>query len=106
MAKAGEKSSVHRGVPRDLAVVPIMEQGKVPGIGVHAGLWTSEALRLPPDEVPVLRRRLQQLDEDFGFDAKGHSGKALRHAMASLPRDLLITINYESVRSLVMMAMS
>ncbi|MFL6774473.1 MAG: NAD-glutamate dehydrogenase, partial [Sphingomicrobium sp.] len=106
MAKAERKSTVHRRVPLDLVVVPIREKGKVVGIGVHAGLWTSEALRLPPEEVPVLRRRLQQLDEDFGFDPKGHSGKALRHAVASLPRDLLITIEYESVRSLVMMAMS
>jgi glutamate dehydrogenase len=106
MAKAERKSTVHRRVPLDLVVVPVIEHDKVVGIGVHAGLWTSEALRVPPEEVPVLRRRLQQLDEDFGFDPKGHSGKALRHAVASLPRDLLITIEYESVRDLVMMAMS
>ena len=106
MAKAERKSTVHRRVPLDLAVVPIHENGQVTGIGVHAGLWTSEALRVPPEEVPVIRRRLKQLDEDFGFDPKGHSGKALRHSVASLPRDLLITIDYESMRSLVMMAMS
>jgi glutamate dehydrogenase len=106
MAKAERKSTVHRRVPLDLVVVPIREKGKVVGIGVHAGLWTSEALRLPPEEVPVLRLRLKQLDEDFGFDPKGHSGKALRHAVASLPRDLLITITHDSLRALVMMAMS
>jgi len=106
MAKAERKSTVHRRVPLDLVVVPLKEKGKVAGIGVHAGLWTSEALRVPPEEVPVLRRRLDQLDADFGFDPKGHSGKALRHAVASLPRDLLITIEYESVRDLVMTAMS
>jgi glutamate dehydrogenase len=106
MAKAERKSTVHRRVPLDLVVVPIREKGKVVGIGVHAGLWTSEALRAPPEEVPVLRGRLDQLDKDFGFDAKGHSGKALRHAVASLPRDLLITIDHESVRALVMIAMS
>ena len=106
MAKAERKSTVHRRVPLDLVVVPVCEGGKVAGIGVHAGLWTSEALRVPPEEVPLLRRRLKQLDEDFGFDPKGHSGKALRHAIGSLPRDLLITVDYDSVRSLVMMAMS
>src|SRR5205085_11954915 len=86
--------------------VPIVEKGKVAGIGVHAGLWTSEALRVPPESVPVLRERLQQLAGDFGFDPKGHSGKALRHAVASLPRDLVIAVDYESLRNLVMMAMS
>lgn len=57
MAKAERKSTVHRRVPLDLVVVPV-GAGKVEGIGVHAGLWTSEALRVPPEEVPVLRRRL------------------------------------------------
>src|SRR5438067_6354298 len=106
MAKAERKSTVHRRVPLDLVVVPARDDGKVAGIGVHAGLWTSEALRVPPENVPVLRRRLQQLDKDFGFDPKGHSGKAMRHAVASLPRDVLITIEYESLRDLVMVAMS
>jgi len=106
MAKAERKSTVHRRVPLDLVVVPIHEAGKVVGIGVHAGLWTSEALRVPPEDVPVLRERLKQLDRDFGFDPKGHSGKALRHAVASLPRDLVIAIDYGELRDLVMMAMS
>jgi glutamate dehydrogenase len=106
MAKAERKSTVHRRVPLDLVVVPIRDKDKVVGIGVHAGLWTSEALRVPPEEVPVLRERLKQLDKDFEFDPKGHSGKALRHAVASLPRDLVIAIDYDSLRDLVMMAMS
>ena len=106
MAKAERKSSVHRRVPLDLVVVPILENGKVTGIGVHAGLWTSQALTLPAEEVPVLRRRLEELDKLFGFDPKGHSGKALRHSVASLPRDLLLTIDHDSVNELVMMAMS
>ncbi|MBV9528313.1 NAD-glutamate dehydrogenase domain-containing protein, partial [Sphingomonas sp.] len=58
------------------------------------------------EEVPLLRRRLETLDKDFGFDPKGHSGKALRHAVASLPRDLLINLSLDSMRDLVMMAMS
>jgi glutamate dehydrogenase len=106
MAKAERKSTVHRRVPLDLVVVPIRENGKVTAIGVHAGLWTSEALRVQPGKVPVLRERLKQLDKDFGFDPKGHSGKALRHAVASLPRDLVIAIDYEELLDLVMMAMS
>ena len=106
MAKAERQSTVHRRVPLDLVVIPLKDKGKVAGIGVHAGLWTSEALRVPPESVPVLRARLKQLAQDFGFDPKGHSGKALRHAVASLPRDLVIAVDYDSLRNLVMMAMS
>ena len=56
MAKADRKSTVHRRVPLDLVVVPVRENGEVTGIGVHAGLWTSQALTIPVEEVPVLRR--------------------------------------------------
>jgi hypothetical protein len=35
--------------------------------------------------VPLLRRRLQQLEREFGFAPSGHSGKALRHAVTALP---------------------
>ncbi len=106
IAKAERKSTVHRRVPLDLIVVPIREGGKITGIGVHAGLWTSQALIQPTEDVPVLRRRLEELDKAFGFDPKGHSGKALRHAVASVPRDLLINLSPESGRDLVTMAMS
>ncbi len=106
IAKADRKSTVHRRVPLDLVVVPVREGGEMTGIGVYAGLWTSQALSVPAEEVPVLRRRLAELDREFGFDPNGHSGKALRHAMSSLPRDLLVSLAPESVKELVMTAMS
>ncbi|TFI59834.1 glutamate dehydrogenase [Sphingomonas parva] len=106
LAKAERRASVHRRVPLDLVVVPIREGGKVVAIGVHAGLWTSQALSAPVEEVPVLRERLKQLEEQFGFDPSGHSGKALRHAVTALPHDLLISLGLDSVRELVTTAMS
>ena len=106
LAKAERKSTVHRRVPMDLVVVPVREGDKVTGIGVYAGLWTSQALVHPVEDVPVLRRRLMELDQNLGFDPRGHSGKALRHAVTSLPRDLLINLAPESVRELALTAMS
>jgi glutamate dehydrogenase len=106
LAKADRASTVHRRVPLDLVVVPVRQGDKISGIGVHAGLWTSQALIEPAEDVPVLRRRLDELDAHFGFDPGGHSGKALRHAVASLPRDLLINLPLEAVRELVVTAMS
>ena len=86
--------------------MPLRDGDKISGIGVHAGLWTSQALIQPTEEVPVLRRQLKDLDKAFGFDPRGHSGKALRHALGSVPRDLLINLSPESGRDLVTMAMS
>src|SRR5512139_927940 len=106
MAKAERRSTVHRRVPLDLIVVPIRDGKEVTGIGVYAGLWTSQSLIQPTEDVPVLRRRLKQLDKEFGFDPNGHSGKALRHAIASVPRDLLVNLSEDSGRDLITMAMS
>ena len=106
LAKAERRSTVHRRVPLDLVVVPVREGGAIAGIGVFAGLWTSHALNSPAEQVPVLRERLRKLDEAFGFDPKGHSGKALRHSLSSLPRDLLVSLAFESVQRLVVTAMS
>lgn len=101
IAKADLRSPVHRRVPLDLIVVPLRERGKITGIGVHAGLWTSQALSAPIEEVPVLRRQLAELEQKFGFEPSGHSGKALRHALSSLPRDLMVNLRPEEVKSLV-----
>jgi glutamate dehydrogenase len=106
IAKADLRSPVHRRVPLDLIVVPLKNKGKITGIGVHAGLWTSQALTLPIEEVPVLRRQLADLEREFGFEPSGHNGKALRHAMASLPRDLLVNLRPKAVKDLTAMAIS
>jgi glutamate dehydrogenase len=106
LAKAERRSSVHRRVPLDLVVVPVRDGDKVTGIGVHAGLWTSEALTSPVEKVPLLSARLTQLEQEFGFDPSGHSGKALRHAVNALPHDLLVSLSMDCVRELVTTAMS
>jgi glutamate dehydrogenase len=106
VAKADRRSTIHRRVPLDLVVVPVRDGEKVTGIGVHAGLWTSEALTAPVEDVPVLRRTLQELEQEFRFDPRGHSGKALRHAVTALPRDLLVNLGREAIRELVVTAMS
>ncbi len=93
-------------MPLDLVVVPVRDGAKVTGIGVHAGLWTSEALTAPVDNVPVLRRTLNELEEEFRFDPRGHSGKALKHAVTALPRDLLVNLGRDAIRELVVTAMS
>ncbi len=106
MAKADRKSSIHRRVPLDLVAVPIREKGKIIAVGVHVGLWTSEALTAPVEQIPLLRRILKQLDESFGYTPLSHSGKALRHALSGLPHDLILNLDQDSVRKLVLAAMT
>jgi glutamate dehydrogenase len=86
LLKAARLSPVHRLVPLDLVMLRLPD-GKV---SLHAGLWTSAALRAPAEEVPILRKRLATLDRELGFAPNSHGGKALAHAVSTLPHDLLI----------------
>jgi glutamate dehydrogenase len=100
--KADRISPVHRRVPLDVVMVRLPDGT----LSVHTGLWTSEALRTSAHHVPVLRERLAKLDRDLGFSPSGHAGKALAHAISTLPHDLLISFNEEEVREAALTAMS
>jgi glutamate dehydrogenase len=106
LLKSNFISSVHRHIPLDLVVVPIRDGKNVTGLSIHAGLWTSSALNSPPDDVPGLRTRLGDLQKKFGFDPKGHAGKALEHALTTLPHDLLIAFTSEALEDVALTAMS
>lgn len=100
-------ATVHRRVPIDLVLMPIAgEDGRAGGLSIHAGLWTSAALHAAPGEVPVLRRSLKALVDKFGFDPKGHTGKAMAHALTALPHDLTTAFDEASLERLVLTAMS
>ncbi|MEO8548050.1 MAG: NAD-glutamate dehydrogenase domain-containing protein, partial [Sphingomicrobium sp.] len=100
--KADRMSPVHRHVPLDVVMVK-RPDGQ---LSVHTGLWTSEALRTPASQVPILRERLVKLDRELGFSPSSHGGKALAHAVSTLPHDLLISFNEEEVRAAALTAMS
>ncbi len=106
LLKSNQISGVHRHVPLDLALVPLRRGKKVTGLSIHAGLWTSAALKAPPQEVPVLRARLAALEAKFGFDPIGHTGKALTHALASLPHDLITAFDVGALEEVALTAMS
>jgi glutamate dehydrogenase len=97
--KSDEAGHVHRCVPSDIFVVPEANgaDGRVTGLSVHVGLWTSAALAAPPAFVPGLRAQLSALTAKFGFDPRGHDGKALVHALTTLPHDLLIAFGADDL---------
>jgi glutamate dehydrogenase len=106
VTKSSRLSTVHRRVPFDIIAIPVRRDGQIAALSVHAGLWTSEALKVLPENVPMLRQRLEQLEQELGFDPRGHAGKALRHAFGALPRDLLVSLGPSDVKKLVMTSMS
>lgn len=106
LLKSNLISPVHRRAPLDLVIAPLQEAGQITGLSIHAGLWTSAALHTPPEEVPVLRARIAALETKFGFDPRGHTGKALAHALTGLPHDLTTGFPAEALEQIALTAMS
>jgi glutamate dehydrogenase len=106
LLKADRVATVHRRLPLDMVVLPHREGPRVTGLEIHLGLWTSHALTTRPDRVPLLRRRLTDLEEELGFDPASHAGKALRHALYELPHDLIIAFPSRALKQVALTAMS
>lgn len=99
-------SAVHRRAPLEMIVLPVRKNGLFVGLSIVLGLWTSAALRAEPEQVPVLRERLRALEAKHHFAPNGHNGKALRHTLSELPRDILISVDEHNVELLALTAMS
>jgi glutamate dehydrogenase len=106
LLKADCRSTVHRRAPLDLIVTPVRQGRNITGLSIHAGLWTSAALRTAAEEIPVLRARLTALEERLGFDPKGHAGKALHHALSELPPDLVLALPVDATEQVALTAIS
>ncbi|WP_417619076.1 NAD-glutamate dehydrogenase [Parasphingorhabdus sp.] len=104
--KSNQLSTVHRHVLMDLIIVPIEEKGKITGLSITSGMWTSAALAASPESIPVLRTQHSRLLEKFEFSVAGHAGKSLTHALTSLPHDLLITFAQDDLEKLALISMS
>jgi glutamate dehydrogenase len=104
--KSSQISWVHRRVPLDLIVLPVLNGHRTTALSVHAGLWTSGALNERPEAVPVLRARLHDLVSKYGLKSAGHAGKALTHALTILPHDLSVSISVEGLEAIALATMS
>ena len=104
--KSNRVSNVHRRTPLDLFIIPVYEQGKLEGLSVHAGLWTSAGLAATPNQIPRMRTQLADLMAELGFAAQGHAGKALVHALTALPHDLLISFGDDDLERIATTMMS
>jgi glutamate dehydrogenase len=104
--KSNRISLVHRPVLLDLVILPVRDGKKLVALSLHAGIWTSAGLAATPDKVPLLRSSLTALMEKFGFDAGGHAGKTLAHALTALPHDILLGFDRETLERLALTFMS
>ncbi|MGL6291109.1 MAG: NAD-glutamate dehydrogenase, partial [Silanimonas sp.] len=103
LTKTNARATVHRPGYMDYIGVLIYDEN---GVAVaeqrFLGLYTSGAYNRRPWEIPLVRRRHDQIMERSGLAASSHSGKALRHILDTLPRDELFQSSADELYSTVM----
>lgn len=96
VAKANVKSVVHRRAYMDyIGVKRFDERGNVVGELRIVGLFTATAYTQSVREIPLLRAKVEGIDQHFGFDPYSHSGRMLENTLESYPRDDLFQIDAE-----------
>jgi glutamate dehydrogenase len=90
LTKANSRSTVHRqGYLDYIGVKRLDAKGQVLGEQRFLGLFTSAAYASHPTDIPLLRRKVNNVIVRAGLDSNGHMGKALVAILEQHPRDEL-----------------
>ncbi|PJK14397.1 glutamate dehydrogenase [Lysobacteraceae bacterium NML07-0707] len=101
LTKTNARATVHRSGYMDyIGVVTFDAKGKAVGEKRFIGLFTSSAYNSNAWDIPVVRSRCEDVLKASGLPASGHSAKALRHILQTLPRDELFQSNREELQAL------
>ncbi|MDG6348253.1 NAD-glutamate dehydrogenase [Luteimonas sp. 8-5] len=98
LTKTNARATVHRpGYMDYIGVLKFDKDGRPAAEQRFLGLYTSSAYSRRPWEIPLVRERHEYVMRKSGLSPSGHSGKALRHIIESLPRDELFQATEEEL---------
>jgi glutamate dehydrogenase len=90
LTKTAARATVHRSTYMDyIGVLRYDAAGKAVGEYRFIGLYTTSAYNRRPWEIPLVRQNYRKVMEASGLSVDGHSGKALRQILETLPREEL-----------------
>src|SRR5205085_4322491 len=98
ITKSNERSVVHRRVHMDYIGVKMFDAGgKLTGERRFVGLFTSGAYSRRSGDIPLLRLKVERVEQRAGFPPASHDGKALAHILDTFPRDELFQISEDEL---------
>jgi glutamate dehydrogenase len=90
ITKANSRSTVHRpGYLDYIGIKRYDDRGEVAGEHRFLGLYTHTAYHVRPSEIPLLRRKVANVQAKAGLAPGGHSWKSLESIIDNFPRDEL-----------------
>ncbi|MEP7185243.1 MAG: NAD-glutamate dehydrogenase domain-containing protein [Rhodanobacter sp.] len=90
LTKTNARSKVHRtGYMDYIGVLQFGPHGLAVSEQRFLGLFSSNAYMARPQDVPLVRQKVEAVMARSGLKRDSHSGKSLRHVLETLPRDEL-----------------
>lgn len=103
LSKTQTRATVHRPVyTESIEVKQFDDHGHLTGVRRFIGLYTTNAYRTTPLEIPMLCHKIKKVIEKSGVIPNSHSGRELSHILEVLPRDDLFQIDLEELLELAM----
>ncbi|TVP54693.1 MAG: NAD-glutamate dehydrogenase, partial [Halomonadaceae bacterium] len=97
-AKSAQRSRVHRpAYPDYIAIKKFNDKGQVVGERRFLGLYTARVYNERPDEIPLLRAKVNRVLERSGFPRDDYAGKELDQILTVYPRDQLFQMESEEL---------
>ncbi len=91
LTKTNARSQVHRpGYMDYIGVLRFGADGRAVAEQRFLGLFTSSSYMTRPQDVPLVRHRVEAVMARSGLKRDSYSGKSLRHILETLPRDELL----------------
>ncbi|HEV2538092.1 MAG TPA: NAD-glutamate dehydrogenase domain-containing protein [Frateuria sp.] len=101
LTKTNARSHVHRpGYMDYVGVLKFDASGRPVAEQRFLGLFTSNAYMVRPQDVPLVRQRVEAVMCRSGLKRDSYSGKSLRHILETLPRDELFQSSEEELFSI------
>ncbi len=98
VTRSNTRSTVHRpGYTDYVGVKRYDAAGQVIGEHRFVGLFTSTAYSARVEEIPLLRQKVAAVEQRAALPEGGHLAKALRHSLATYPRDDLFQIGEDDL---------
>jgi len=100
VTKANARSNIHRPAYMDCVAVKQRDgQGKVIGLYCLVGLFSSGAYSTPPRQIPLLRKKIEEVFTAAKITPNSHSGRVVANILDNFPRDLLFQIGTKDLLS-------
>src|SRR5699024_136622 len=98
ITKANQHSWIHHSETMDVVAVKRLDAtGNIVGVHRFLGLFSSDAYRANPRDIPVIRHKIAHVLARAALRPRSHAAKDLRYILETYPHDELFQISEDEL---------